>query len=526
MSLQWELSPTVPADTADLARRLYAPDDFYIQVGNRWKDLFPEQATYTPLYHLTGRSAIPPQLLDMVTLFQHNEKLPDRVATRFVISRIDWKYALHLPMSYSGFCFTDLSAFRGRLKDDHDERRLFDQTVTTFKDAGLIRSGGKMRTDSTHILAVVARLGCLELVTESIRSAVSAVCALAANWVTATIPPPFQESYQHRQSEYGLSDSAVLEKLRQAGRDGFWFVAAWDQAQPVPPDAEPASLVTLRTVLQQQFPSGPDGIPPAKRPRGHDVIDSPHETEARTAAKRGRPWTGYKAQVTETCDADAPHLIADIAATNACVNDSPELPTIQARLVAQGTVPAEQYVDEGYPSGVNLVKSAAMGITLMGRLEDVHGVTGFRQTDFQIDEVARQARCPAGHLSTYWHEDEAPPGGDRPVKIRFDRLVCRACPFFGRCTTSEQGRSLELHPFRVAIAQQRLLQETEAFRDKMHVRAGVEGTISELVRVCGLRYARYRGLVNLRLQCCYSAVVINLRRLIRWWTAQQPAQAI
>ena len=61
------------------------------------------------------------------------------------------------------------------------------------------------------------------------------------------------------------------------------------------------------------------------------------------------------------------------------------------------------------------------------------------------------------------------------------------------------------------------------FKKEMHRRNGIEGTQSELVRGYGLRYARYRGFVKVRLQNYLIGAACNLRRLCRrlaWETAQ------
>ena len=282
----------------------------------------------------------------------------------------------------------------------------------------------------------------------------------------------------------------------------------------------------MRQVLAQQFPQGPSGPPAQRRPTGRDVIESPHEPEARFGKKRGKPWIGYKLQVSETCDDDQPHLVVDLDPTGALDNDSPELPKIQARLADQDILPQEQYLDQGYMSGEHLVHSARQGITLMGvPLDDTQGPDGFRQGDFVIDEAARQATCPAGKLSRVWRKTGEAHDPHTKIQIRFDASTCQRCPFFGRCTTSPQGRSLTLHPYRAALLARRAEAKTEAFRKKMHRRAGIEGTISELVRGYGLRRARYRGQAKLRWQAYFTAVAINLKRLVRWWT-QPPKVAL
>ena len=233
-------------------------------------------------------------------------------------------------------------------------------------------------------------------------------------------------------------------------------------------------MSTLRTVLAQQFPQGPDQPPAQKRPSGEGVIESPHEPEARLCTKRGQHWIGYKLQVTETCDAEAPHLIVDLEPTTALENDAPQLPAIQARLRGRGLQPAEQQVDQGYVSGEHIVRSAAQGIDLVGPPpQDTHPTPGFRQADFAIDRAAQQATCPVGQVSQVWSERQPPGDGPPGIEIRFAGAVCQVCPAFGRCTTSPQGRSLSLHPYREALLVRRAEAATEAYRTKCHLRAGI-----------------------------------------------------
>lgn len=92
---------------------------------------------------------------------------------------------------------------------------------------------------------------------------------------------------------------------------------------------------------------------------------------------------------------------------------------------------------------------------------------------------------------------------------------CRTCPFFGpgRCTDKPRGRTLALNRYHDVIQARRQESATEAFRQEMHLRAGIEGTISELVRGHGVRRTRYRGKAKTQLQASFTAVAANLKRL-------------
>jgi transposase len=116
----------------------------------------------------------------LVTVFQMLERVPDRLAAELVVSRIDWKNALHLPIDYAGYHFTDLLAFRKRLLEHQQERVFFEGILERLQSLGLIKGKGKVRTDSTHVLGLVEKLGRMELVTESVRVAVGGVQATDA----------------------------------------------------------------------------------------------------------------------------------------------------------------------------------------------------------------------------------------------------------------------------------------------------------------------------------------------------------
>jgi len=80
-----------------------------------------------------------------------------------VRGRIDWKYALGLELSDPGFDYSVLSEFRARLLAGSAEERLLSTQLQLFQARGLVKAGGRQRTDSTHVVAVIRQLNRLEL---------------------------------------------------------------------------------------------------------------------------------------------------------------------------------------------------------------------------------------------------------------------------------------------------------------------------------------------------------------------------
>ncbi|MBB4938977.1 hypothetical protein FHR32_003282 [Streptosporangium album] len=68
------------------------------------------------------------------------------------------------------------------------------------------------------------------------------------------------------------------------------------------------------------------------------------------------------------------------------------------------------------------------------------------------------------------------------------------------------------------LEQRRYDQQTQEWKDRYAVRAGVEGTISQAVRATQIRRTRYHGLPKTALGHVFTATAINLIRLDAWWT--------
>src|SRR5262252_5111243 len=130
-----------------------------------------------------GRPGWSPSRLALVTVLQRAEDLTDRPAAEAVRTRIDWQYLLGLPLDDPGFDHTVLAEFRGKVADAGLEQVALDALLAKLAAGGLIRAGGKQRTDSTHVVAAVAALNRLELAGEAVRAALEALTAAHPDWV-------------------------------------------------------------------------------------------------------------------------------------------------------------------------------------------------------------------------------------------------------------------------------------------------------------------------------------------------------
>jgi hypothetical protein len=67
------------------------------------------------------------------------------------------------------------------------EEKVLDLILERLSGIGLLRAGGRHRTDSTHVLAAVRTLNRMEFVGETLRAALEALSAAAPQWLSALV---------------------------------------------------------------------------------------------------------------------------------------------------------------------------------------------------------------------------------------------------------------------------------------------------------------------------------------------------
>lgn len=513
----------MPAETAAVGKILLKENSPYRLIGDQLFDKIQEHE-FADLYSSEGKPGISPIILAFVSVFQFMEKLPDRQAAEAMRMRMDWKYALRLPLTYAGFDYSVLSEFRDRLIAHEAEGRVFERLVAEFQALGLIKERGKQRTDSIAMLTKVRRLSRLELVVETLRLAVGAVLQADAEWATRLIPPSWEGRYGERFVMQRHTPEEWQEHDRHVGQDGEWFLARLEgEGAPAELKYLPEVQV-LKTVWPQQFREAEGKVvyQVGSHYDGHTQIQSPHDPEARYSRKRLQEWVGGKVQVTETEDEGYPHLITDIAGTCSSTTDWEALPEIQQRLKKRQCLPEKQYADSGYLSGPNLDHSQRLGIDLIGPVPPVISKQskipdGIVTEQFEIDVEKQQAICPAGI------QGKPDLGWEGKIRFRFADQVCLACALRARCCTGKGGRTLCVGFTYPLLQQARQRQTTETFKKDYHQhRSGVEGCLSALVRGNGLRVSRYIGNQKRHLQALFCGAAANIKRVAHWLAGERP----
>src|SRR6266852_7500997 len=142
----------IPEELARVAHAVFPRGNVFMQVRDTLGAIYTDEA-FADLFPTHGQPALAPWRLALVTVFQCMEHLTDRQAAEAVRDRLAWKYALNLELTDPGFDHTVLSEFRSRLVIGSAEQLLLDTFLQMCRERKFLKTRGRQRTDSTHVLA-------------------------------------------------------------------------------------------------------------------------------------------------------------------------------------------------------------------------------------------------------------------------------------------------------------------------------------------------------------------------------------
>ena len=249
MSLEPRADEGVPEMTARVVRAAFPKGTLAIRIREALGPLFADE-DFAAAFPRSGRPAASPGALALVSVLQFAEGLSDRQAADQVRARMDWKFLLGLELDDPGFDCTVLGDFRSRLIRHGLEEKVLEAVLERLSGAGLLRSGGRQRTDSTHVLASVRTLNRMEFVGETLRAALEALAAAAPGWLAPLIDAGWADRYGARAGScrFPKGEETRARWLGQAGRDGF---VDWDARKVTCPQG-----ATSISWSDQRKPSG------------------------------------------------------------------------------------------------------------------------------------------------------------------------------------------------------------------------------------------------------------------------------
>ena len=534
--------------TTSFCEPLVAPDSIYGLLHRECHRLFPDEM-FADVFCDVGRRSVPPMIVAVVMVLQRLEGCSDREAVERFCFDARWKYAAGgLSFDHPGFVHTVLVDMRARLARSGDPDRIFAVTLDAATRAGLV--GRRRVLDSTPLYDAVATMDTVTLVRSAIRG-VLAVC-------DAELEVQLRVALD-RDDDYRTAGGPVCDYDDPQAREALIDALAKDalaillclEGRGLSADLGQA-VTLLARVVGQDLEEGEDGVFRIARRVAKDRIISTVDPDARHGHKTSaRGFDGYKGHAAVDPDSElitattvtpgnagdasaAAELLADDLETadeqppveqpqdcpegqaSPGVVGEPEQPAdtvanVSVQAAAERTQnrrPLSVYGDSAYGSGglLNILEQADAQVNCKVQPPVAPGGR-FAKDAFDIDLLAGTVSCPAGHTVAL------KPAGDG--QLAHFGSACADCPLAVQCTTSADGRTIQVGPYEQQLVRARERQSDPAWKsDYTATRPKIERKISHLMRRRhGGRRARVRSKPKVAADFALLATAVNLARL-------------
>jgi transposase len=518
----------------DMCEQWLSKDSIYRILHREGARLFADEA-FSDLFAKIGRSSVPPQIVAVVMVLQRMEGLSDREAVDRCRFDLRWKYAAGgLDFDYSGFVHTVLVGMRARLRNSDRPNRIFEAVLEVAKKAGLV--GRRRVLDSTALYDAVATQDTVTLIRSAIRGMLRAATAELAAELRAVLK---------RDDDYTTAGKPVCDwddkQAREAlvdalARDGVAVLSKLDGRKLSAAQQQAAEL--LATILGQDLEDDDERFRIARKV-AHDRVISTVDPQARHGHKTSaRGFDGYKGHIALDPDSE---IITATAVTAANVGDAESAESLlddmldtQQTAEKQTTAPVEQpqsagdgdqaglpecepvessqgevYGDASYGTADMVERLESVDIQPYVKVQPPSMRDGkFAQDKFDIDLAAGTVVCPAGQTVELRQQKG---GGWRAAFGAY----CDQCPLRDVCTSSKNGRTINVHPKHETLHRARQKQSDPEWKKQYRqTRPKVERKLAHMMRRRhGGRRARVRGRLRVGHDFSLLAAAVNLKRL-------------
>ncbi|MGH7287404.1 MAG: IS1182 family transposase [Myxococcota bacterium] len=479
--------------------------------------LFADEA-FADLFTDVGRRSIPPRIVAVVMVLQRLHGMSDREAVDAFAFDLRWKYAAGaLDFDYPGFVHTVLVDMRERLRRSERPNRIFEVVLEVANEAGLV--GRKRVLDSTALYDAVATQDTVTM----IRSAIVALLRLAGEALEAELGSALSRDDDYQKSgkpKCDWEDAQAREALVDAlAKDGRALLARLDDRQ-LPAEVKQAAEL-LATLLGQDLETTEDGRFRIARRVAENRIISTVDPEARHGHKTAsRGFDGYKGHVAIDPDSE---IITATEVTAGNVGDAQPAAALAEDVLTkpgEGEPRAEVYGDSSYGTAdlVERIEGAGGEANVKVQPPSPPKKGMLAQDAFDIDTKNETVRCPAGMLVQIRRRDDGSGSAEFGT-------ACDGCALRERCTTSKQGRSVNVHPKFETLHRSRERQRDPAWKARYRAtRPKVERKIAHLMRrKHGGRRARVRGRLRVAHDFALLAAAVNLARIAKLRVVAAPA---
>ena len=483
-----------------------------------WAHLFREEILHKlpveklfPFYdEFHGRKTKELYAMLGLIIIQQMEDCTDADAVDNFALNLKWQYALNI---------TDASDFAAyvaprtlwKVRDIVARHGLQDSLFENVTDA-LAKlfslDPSKQRLDSVHIFSNMAHLGRIRLFVRTIRTFLVNLKRHNAKEYDA-LGDILLRYDKKSDGAFAVKPTESAKKLAELGDDCFLLVERFKEHTAISKMDTYKLLVRMFTeqCIVEKDDTSARAVIKASKDVSSDSLQNPSDPDAGYSGHKGK---GYQMQVMETYSEEKsqPNLITHIEVEAAHESDANALLPAIEDAAKRDLAPTELLADTLYGSDDNVEKAKEHGITViapvMGAKESATGLA-----DFIFNESDQIIACPEQQMPA-----KTKIGKNNGITVYFDKAVCDKCIRQSECSAKREKKSCTIRydAKSLRLSRRRKQEKEAAFTEKYRYRSGIEGTMSDLDRITGLKRLRVRGMPQVRLAATLKATGLNIRR--------------
>lgn len=463
-----------------------------------------------------GRPAIDPVRMLKILFLRFHYKLSDRQVMERTKTDLAFRWFLDLPLRAPVPNHTDGTYFRKRIGAERFAQ-VFQELVSQAREAGLVKDRLRLK-DATHLLADVADVQPLQLAAQVRERLLQAASPFFPEWVSAQRAQI--DTLRQTTAEFPDDErlAARVEHLRVLAAQ------LHEQAASLPATAatDPA-----RQRLRHALAVADKLLADRSAPHAQDRLASAVDPDARVGFHGGY-FVGYLLDLAIDADSEL------ITSLNVLPGNGPEaadaLTLIQQEEAAQGNDVQGLSMDgAGYNGPVlrALTDPEGLNLTMTVPPPAAPPRTTFSPERFSltvIDEQHAELTCPHGQTTRQRSRTRQGTG----YRYQFKNRSCAACPLRTECLAnpaSPRGRVVIKNDYEAEYAQVEAQAQTPEYRETRRTHPKIERKLSEVVRHHQARRARFRGLPKVLTHAVLTALVVNVKRLVKLLAQKTSAAA-